>query len=141
MPDSTPTTSFDTETTPQPSQPPSSPQPTLPQTEESPAIVITELMALNTAGIRDSEGIESVNVMRMRNALARTMRMRLNDGNIVRLKVCVKLVKVDIKNILAELQKLTCHTVKEIVILMEAELDREKNCQTKLFTLLLGFKI
>ena len=69
------------------------------------------------------------------------MGVRLNNGYSVRLEMRVKLVNINIKNILAELEEFARHAVKQIVILVEGELDREKHRKTDAVTLCLCLKI
>ena len=58
-----------------------------------------------------------------------------------RFEMFMKLVECDIEDILAELEKFARYAVKQIVILFEAELDREKNGKTDLIALFLCLKI
>ena len=87
--------------------------------------------------------LKAVNVIRLWNAIltAGAVGVRLNNGYAVRLEMRVKLVNINIKNILAELEELARYTVKQVVILVEGELDREKHRKTDAVALCLCLKI
>ena len=76
--------------------------------------------------------LESVNVIGLGSAILAScaVRMRLNYGNSVRFQMLVELLDGNIEYILAQLEKFARYAVKQIVILVEGELDREKNGQT-----------